>query len=98
MTTTTKATKLTKTEIKILAEAVKEIDGDVFVTLARGKGCSGLEGVRAADALKKLIEKGLVDGFQCHQSSETYRGWSTFTTSMSARITEAGRAALAVSI
>jgi hypothetical protein len=86
--------KLTKTEHAMLTEAARKPSGTLYaMTWYSTSSRQGTRGGRARDALKKLVEKGLADGYRAESNhGPNSDGWgSTHATEFTARITEKGR-------
>jgi hypothetical protein len=79
---------LTKTERKLLTQAAASTFGRTESTR------KGIAGVRETRAIVRLSKSGLLGSYVCIHSQEVRRGRTTRYSTVSATITDAGRAAL----
>lgn len=93
--------KLTQTQIVLLERASRKPSGTLYAMTWYSTSAlrSGTHGGRARDALKGLVAKGLADGYKAESNhGPNSDGWgSTHATEFTAKITPAGRIALAAS-
>ena len=92
-----KTLKLTKTERVMLEEGARRGGGDIYATMWYTTHTkAGLQGVRSVDAIKSLVAKGLATDLRHYSHQDCGHRNTTNTTSFAAKITDAGRQAVAV--
>ena len=87
--------KLTKTERKLLEQAVRTTRGTIWAqTMHVTSQRRGLSGTRSVLALRALVAKGFAEDYRVEHHVHYRNGWATHCSDCVATITEAGRHAL----